>query len=542
MLYNLPLKERVLGPIMAQVARTEGKRTYLRIQDKSYNFEEAYLVSRAVARGFRAQGLAKQESVALLLPNCAEFVFSWYACCLIGAVMVPANPAYTGYMLEYVLADSKAKGLVVTPFLLPALATVSDKVRQQLKWVAVVGGCKDIDPPAGPGAYLDFKDLQVTAGPDPEESVTYEDIQCIMYTSGTTGPSKGVVMPNGHFFASTCVFLRAVGLNRDDILFTPFPLFHGMASRLGVLPALMVGAEIVVAERFSSSKFWQQVCECQATFAHTLFTIPPILKGQTTSPYDRAHRLRGMYNAHYDPEFENRFGVRLFEAYGLTETGLVIATEFPLRREGSCGHVVEDWEAEIMDNNDFPLPPGEVGEIVLRPKLPSIMMKGYLNQPEATMEAFRNLWFHTGDFAKRDADGYFYFADRKKERIRRRGENIAAQDVETIILAHPDVIECAALPHPAPGGEDDIRVVLVVEKGSNLTPEGLMDWLKRRMSFFMMPRYLEFVDKLPKTPTEKIQKVELVEQGLSPNVWDREAVGYKIGRDDRPTDKDKRSA
>lgn len=542
MLYNLPLKERVLGPIMAQVAHTEGKRTYLRIQDKSYTFEEAYLVSRAVARGFRAQGLAKQESVALLLPNCAEFVFSWYACCLIGAVMVPVNPAYTGYMLEYVLTDSKAKGLVVTRLLLPALATVSDKVRQQLKWVAVVGGCRDIDLPAGPGCYLDFKDLQVTAGPDPEELVTYEDIQCIMYTSGTTGPSKGVVMPNGHFFASTCVFLRAVGLNRDDILFTPFPLFHGMASRLGVLPALMVGAEIVVAERFSGSKFWQQVCECQSTFAHTLFTIPPILKGQAPGPYDRAHRLRGMYNAHYDSEFEKRFGVRLFEAYGLTETGLVIATEFPHRREGSCGHVVEDWEAEIMDENDFPLPPGEEGEIVLRPKLPSIMMKGYLNQPEATLEAFRNLWFHTGDFAKRDADRYFYFADRKKERIRRRGENIAAQDAETIILAHPDVMECAALPHSAPGGEDDIRVVLVVEKGSTLTPEGLMDWLKGRMSFFMMPRYLEFVDRLPKTATEKIQKVKLVQQGLSPNVWDREAVGYKIERNDRPTDKDKRSA
>ncbi|MDO9068566.1 MAG: AMP-binding protein, partial [Deltaproteobacteria bacterium] len=417
MLYNLPLKERVLGPILAQAARTEGKRTYLRIQDKSYTFEEAYLISRAVARGFRAQGLAKQESVALLLPNCAEFVFSWDACCLIGAVMAPVNPAYTGYMLEYVLADSKAKGLVVTRLLLPALATVSDKVRPQLKWVAVVGGCRDIDLPAGPGCYLDFKDLQVTAGADPEELVTYEDIQCIMYTSGTTGPSKGVVMPNGHFFASTCVFLRAVGLNRDDILFTPFPLFHGMASRLGVLPALMVGAEIVVAERFSSSKFWQQVCKYQATFAHTLFTIPPILKGQAPGPYDRAHRLRGVYNAHYDSEFEKRFGVRLFEAYGLAETGLVIATEFPHRREGSCGHVVEDWEAEIMDNNDFPLPPGEVGEIVLRPKLPSIMMKGYLNQPEATLEAFQNLWFHTGDFAKRDADGYFYFADRKKERI-----------------------------------------------------------------------------------------------------------------------------
>jgi crotonobetaine/carnitine-CoA ligase len=306
-----------------------------------------------------------------------------------------------------------------------------------------------------------------------------------------------------------------------------------MASRLGVLPALMVGARVVMVEKFSGSRFWQQVTECNATVAHTLFTIPPILKAQEPGPYDRSHSLRAMYNAHYDAEFERRFNVRLVEAYGMTETGLVIGTAYPERREGSSGRVVDEWEAAVVDENDFRVPPGEVGEIVLRPKLPSVMMKGYLNKPQATLETMRNLWFHTGDYAYRDEDGYFYFAQRKKEHIRRRGENISSEHIEGIILGHPDVAECAALPHPAPGGEDDVRVLLVLRQGAGINPESLMDWLKGRMPFFMMPRYLEFVDEIPKTPTEKVLKVKLIEKGLSAGVWDREAAGYRIEKKKR---------
>ena len=174
----------------------------------------------------------------------------------------------------------------------------------------------------------------IASGDDPEVPCTFRDLQSVMYTSGTTGPSKGVMLPNGHFFSSTMTFMRALGINRDDVLFTPLPLFHGLASRLGVLPALMVGAQVVIAEKFSATQFWKQVVDCGATIGHTIFTIPPILKAQPPSPLDRAHKLRAMYNASTDPEFEDRFNVRLVEAYGLTETGLTIYTHWPERRHG----------------------------------------------------------------------------------------------------------------------------------------------------------------------------------------------------------------
>ncbi len=528
--YRLPLERRVLGPILAQQARLEGERPYLTVGGSTWSFAETDRVVRRIARGLRALGVQKQDAVTLLLPNTAEFVFSWYACCVIGAVMVPINPAHTGFVLDYQLKDSGARGLIVDRSLAPRLLSVPHETLKQLRWIAVVGGTHDLVLHAGPGRYLDFADLLVDGDDDPEIPCTYHDVHSIMYTSGTTGPSKGVILPNGHFFASTCTFLRALALDRNDVLFTPLPLFHGLASRLGVLPALMVGTHVVVAEKFSATQFWRQVSECGATVAHTIFTIPPILKAQPPSQWDRAHRLRAMYNASSDPEFESRFNVRLVEAYGLTETGLTIYTPWPERREGSCGKADEDWEIEIVDEEGMVVANGEIGELVCRPRLPSIMMEGYLNKAAETLRTFRNLWFHCGDYARRDDDGYFYFSGRKKERIRRRGENISGFEIERIVGMHPDVAEVAAVAHPAEAGEDDVRCVIIQRAGARLAPEALMDWLQPRLPFFMLPRYIEFVDDMPRTPSAKIEKYKLVEAGLSASAWDREKAGYRIDR------------
>ena len=529
-MYNLPLEQRVLGPILAEKARTEGARPYMTVGGRTYSFAETDRIARALGRGLKGMGVRKQDMVAMLLPNCAEFVLSWYACCVVGAIMVPINPGYTGYMLEYILKDSGTRGLIVDRSLAPALLSVSPETLTKLDWVAIVGGKNDLVLPEGPGRYLDFSELMVNGQDDPEVPCTFRDIHSVMYTSGTTGPSKGVVLPNGHFFSSTCTFLRALKLDRDDVLFTPLPLFHGLASRLGVLPALMVGAHVVIAEKFSATQFWKQVTECGATVGHTIFTIPPILKAQPPSKWDTAHKLRAMYNANSDPAFEQRFNVRLVEAYGLTETGLTIYSPWPERREGSCGKAHRDWDIEIVDEAGLPVVAGEVGEIVCRPKLPSIMMDGYLNKPEETLRTIKNLWFHCGDYARRDADGYFYFTGRKKERIRRRGENISGFEVERIVGMHADIAEVAAIAHPAEAGEDDVRCVIIRRGGSNLTPEELMDWLQPRMPFFMLPRYIEFVEDMPRTPSAKIEKYKLVEAGLSDTAWDREKAGYRIER------------
>src|SRR5690606_1333764 len=249
-------------------------------------------------------------------------------------------------------------------------------------------------------------------------------------------------------------------------------------------------------------------------------------KAQPPSEWDRAHKLRAMYNANFDPEFEERFNVRLVEAYGLTETGLTVYTPWPDRRQGSCGRAHEDFEIRLVDEEGMEVPDGETGELVVRPRLPSIMMDGYINKPEETLKAFKNLWFHSGDYARRDADGYFYFIGRKKERIRRRGENISGFEVERIVGMHPEVAEVAAVAHPASVGEDDVRCVIIRAPGSRLSAEELMDWLHPRMPQFMLPRYIEFVSELPRTPSEKVEKYKLVERGLAEDAWDREAAGY----------------
>ncbi|MEP7205658.1 MAG: AMP-binding protein [Casimicrobiaceae bacterium] len=529
-MYNLPLEQRVLGPILAAKARTDGDRPCMTVGPRTWTFAETDHIVRQVARGLRRLGVRKQEPVTLLLPNSAEFVFSWYACCVIGAIFVPINPSNTGYLLDYLIKDSGTRGLIVDRSLAPQLLSLPAETLRQLEWVAVVGGTRDLVLHPGPGRYLDFAELLVEGDDDPEVPCTFRDVQSIMYTSGTTGPSKGVILPNGHFFSSTCTFLRALRLDRDDVLFTPLPLFHGLASRLGVLPALMVGAHVVIAEKFSATLFWRQVSECGATVGHTMFTIPPILKAQPPSQWDRGHRLRAMYNANSDPEFEARFNVRLVEAYGLTETGLTIYTHWPERREGSCGKAHEDWEIRIVDESGLPVADGETGELVGRPRLPSIMMEGYLNKPDETLRSLRNLWFHCGDYARRDADGYFFFSGRKKERIRRRGENISGFEIERIVGMHPDVAEVAAVAHPAAAGEDDVRCVIIARTGADLSPESLMDWLQPRMPFYMLPRYLEFVADMPRTPSAKIEKYKLIEAGLSPSTWDREAAGYRIER------------
>lgn len=520
---RLPLKDRVLGPILRDAARRHGERPYLSVDGTTFSFARTDHVVRALARGLRAQGLTKGDTVALLLPNCAEFVFAWYASCLVGAIWVPVNPAFDGALLDYSLTDSGSRALIVHRSLAPALATLPAATLRQLSFVAVVGGTDGLSLPEGPGAIIDHASLLHEHGPDPEVPCSYTDVQCVMYTSGTTGRAKGVVMPNGHFFASTGVFLRALELTRDDVLFTPLPLFHGLASRLGVLPALMVGAHVHVADKFHASTFWQQVTECGATVGHTIFTIPPILKGQPPSPWDRAHRLRAMYNASHDAEFEQRFGVTLVEAYGMTETGLTIYSPPGERVPGSCGRVDGDWEGAIVDEQGLPLPDGEVGEIVLRPRLPSIMMRGYLNKPAETLQALGDLWYHTGDYAKRDADGRYWFTGRKKERIRRRGENISAWEIERAVSDHPAVRDCAAVAHPARAGEDDIRIVLSLQPDGRLEPAELIGWLHGRLPAFMVPRYVEIVDELPYTATSKVEKFRLIADGLSPGAWDREA-------------------
>ena len=535
-IYELPLNQRVLGPILRARAERDPDKIYIRFGDKAWTFAQTFDKVSNIARSLASLGLEKGQRVGLFMPNDPCFIFGWYGTNLAGGVTVPINPAFTSILLDYILEDAEVQGLFTTVDLLPVVESLSPQRLAKLRFVVVTG---EASPPSIPGLTppITLENLcQAGAkeGQNIEVALNFRDTHSIMYTSGTTGPSKGAVVPNGHYFAASCTFLRAVKLSRDDILYTPLPLFHGLASRLGALPCLLVGAEYVLAPRFSATRFWKEVTDCGATVAHTVFTLPAMLKAQPTGPFDRTHRLRAMFNSNNDPEFEERFGVRLCEAYGLTEVGLSHYTRYPERRPGSCGKVHEDWEARIVDDQGIEVPVGQPGQIVLRPRLPGIMMDGYVNKPEETARVTQDLWFHTGDFARCDADGYYFFLSRHKDRIRRRSENVSPLEVESILCRHPDISDCAALAHPAQEGEDDIRVVLVAKPGSAPQARAVMDWLAGRMPVFMMPRYIEFIAALPRNPVGKVEKYKLIDAGLAVDAWDRQAHGYVIARNAKP--------
>lgn len=518
--FNVPLNERLIGFFLEKQSRLIGEKTFLELGANSWTFLEVYENSIAVAKGLLKFNVKVQTSVIVILPNCVEMVFTWFGCSLVRVINIPINPNLIGGILARPFIDSKAEIIIIHSDYLKILKTLPENIIAQIKKIVVVGMWNqenDTEAQMFPfDEWLEDAKKQPNLVVDP----SYKDIQTIFYTSGTTGPAKGVQTTNAHQFSAACGFIRVVDLHHKDILFTPFPLFHGFAARLGVLPCLIVGAKISIAPKFIASHYWEQVVRANATVGHSLFSTPRVLLEQPPNDYENKHQLRAMFNSHYSKEFEERFKVPLIEGFSMTETGFVLYSNWTQRRVNSCGTVHEDWDAKLIDNYDREVNIGEVGELVVRPKIPFIMMQGYLNQPESTVNAFRNLWFHTGDMMRQDLDGYYYFVDRSKERIRRKGENISSFDIEQIINMHKDVKECVALPLPN-GKEDDIRLI-IIRGNDQLSEYELADWIKQKLPKLMWPTYIEFIKDLPYTPTFKVEKLKLIKDGLTKNAWKME--------------------
>jgi crotonobetaine/carnitine-CoA ligase len=517
-LFNVPLQERLIGDFLAKQSQRIGDKTFLEFENSNWTFSEVNSKSLAVAKGLLTLNVKSQSGVLVMLPNCPEMIFSWFGCAMIRAVNIPINPYLMGDILARPFIDSQAEIIIIHADFLKVLNTLPENVISTIKNIVIVGGgCNQIFESSAQIIHFDEWIEDAKLQPAFTLEGNYQDIQTIFYTSGTTGPAKGVQTTNAHQFSAAIGLIRVVGLTQEDVLFTPFPLFHGFAARLGVLPCLLVGATVKVAPKFSAENYWRQVVKAKATVGHSLFSTPRALLEQAPNEYEKKHQLRVMFNSHYSKEFEERFKVPLVEGFSMTETGFVLYSNWEQRKIGSSGKVHEDWEAKLVDEYDQDMPIGEVGELVVRPKLPFIMMLGYLNQPESTVKAFKNLWFHTGDMMKRDDEGYYYFVDRAKERIRRKGENISSFDIEQIINDHSGVNECVALPLPN-GKEDDIRLI-IVRSDQSLAEQELADWIKEKLPKLMWPSYIEFVEALPYTPTFKVEKLKLMRQGLTENAW-----------------------
>ena len=356
------------------------------------------------------------------------------------------------------------------------------------------------------------------------------DTQSIIYTSGTTGPSKGVMSSYLHLYTTGAVLPNLTG---DDRYMANLPLFHVG----GTLPAhimLAKGGSISIVESFNTETFWPTVRRTGTTYVVLLGVMAQFLAKQPPKPDDADNPLRTVMLVPFDfdqREFSKRFGLHSFTVFNMSEISCPIISEVDPTAIHSAGRPRAGVECRVVDENDCELSVGEIGELVVRADCPWTMNHGYYKNPEATARAWRNGWFHTGDGFRRDAAGNFYFVDRMKDAIRRRGENISSYEVEAEVLAHPAVNECAAIAVRSDVSEDEVMVVVAPVPGQKVDPAALLEFLVPRMAHFMVPRFVRIVDELPKTPTQKVRKTVLRDDGITADTWDREAAGIRIRRE-----------
>jgi crotonobetaine/carnitine-CoA ligase len=511
-----------------RVAQTPEK-TLLHYKDVQQSFAEFHQTALKAASALRSLGVRTGDTVCLMLRNSPDYLYAWFALARLGAVNVPLNVHLKGEALAYIMEHAEARVVIVEDDLLPRI--------QELQ--AALPGLPRIvirSTSAVPVPYLRWSDLLAEAASScPGASVRSESVSAILYTSGTTGPPKGVMLSHQAYLNSARFFAeQMVGATRDDTLYTCLPLFHINAQAHTVLPAIYQNATIALGEAFSASGFWHEIRRYEVTIFNLLAAMIPILCKQSPSPGDRNHHARLTACAATPKDvwrqFEERFGVRIIEGYGLTETtGFCVTNPREAVRIGSIGKPMDFVEVQVVDEQDQEVPPNQLGEITVRPKAPHVFMEGYYKMPEQTAQVMRGGAFHTGDMGYADADGYLYFVDRIKQSIRRRGENISSWEVEKVINAHPKVLECAAVGVPSELGEEEVKVYIVCRPGETLEPLDIIQWCEERMAYFMVPRYIEFRSALPKTATERVEKYKLKQEGIGA-AWDREAAGYKLKR------------
>lgn len=518
---------RDLKTFVVAKARKNEDRVAIRFEDRQVTFRELERASARVARYFGELGVAKGEKVALMLFNCPEYLYLWLGLARMGAVTVPLNTALKGDLLRYELEDSDARAIVVDARL---LGTYRD-IRPAVPSVGTTILYDRTGEYGSPADVVPFPQVLGSTADAPEREVQFADPAAILYTSGTTGPPKGVVIPHYSYISTGLEWARLATARESDVFFTALPLFHCSAQHMSTMGPLLNDLPAAYAEWFSASQFWQQAAQYGATITYLLIAMVNILYKQPARPTDRQHPIRVCVTAGTPRDiwqpFEERFRVRILELYGMTETGCTTIMNPPEGvRIGSVGLPTSYAEAKIVDDLDQELPPLTKGELLIRPRTPYSMMLEYHKKPEETVRAWRNLWFHTGDYAYRDADGYVYFVDRKRDIIRRRGENIAPYDIERVVNAHPDVFEAVAVAVPADVGDEDVKMYVQLRPEKTPDPVALVRWCDERLPFFMVPRYIEFIEAIPRTANQKAQRHLLRNRGIG-ECFDRERIGYK---------------
>lgn len=471
--------------------------TWREVLDESLRWADAY----------RRAGVGPGDHVVTMMPNSVDAYFAWLGLAWLRAIEVPVNNMYKARMLEYIVTNSGAR-----------LALIADRFADVFGAVSTPG----TEVVVAGDAFLDGAVAEHAV-----EGPAIWDVAAMIYTSGTTGPSKGVLVPWGAQFTFS-LGMPDDYLPRGGAYYSVYPAFH-VSGKNALYNAAMCDARLVLRETFSPTEFWSDIRTLGCTTAGLVGPMAAFLLLMPESPSDHDHPLRSVALGPLPPtleQFKERFGVRVCTGYGMTEIGAPLASGWDVPNHRTCGRVKSGWpgyDVKVVDEHDVEVPAGVVGELVVRSHEPWVLSLGYHGMPEATAAAWRNGWFHTGDGFTVDEGGWFYFVDRLKDAIRRRGENISSFEVESFVNEHPSVQECAAVGVPSEVGEDEILVAVVVAPDATLDPEELIAFLEPRMPRFMVPRYVEVVDGLPKTDaTMRTRKVELRERGVTATTWDRE--------------------
>lgn len=508
------LDERVIGryPLKWSAERPDAPAVVFLAEQAKWTYREFASDATAVAAGLRDLGLVPGDRLGIMLPNRSEYLLAWFGSSFNGLIDVAINHGLTKAMLLYQLTVARVRAVVCDAESYESLLEVAEDVPSLEVLITTEPVARQprrlrVTPFASlSGSTLGF-DYALSSP---------TDITSIRYTSGTTGPAKAVACTNSQKAVGGSLFIQLMGYQPDDRLYTCFPLHHSLASMMGVASTFQTGGCVVVDDRFSASRYWQRVQMAEATLGHILDPMVPMLMSQPASQADQGHQCRELWTAFNHPDFEERFNVKLHQHYSMTEMAPIAYRQ---RNEesvpdGSCGKVGELFDLRVVDEDEYPVRPGEHGEVLVRPNYPHITMAGYFGNDAATAAAWRGLWYHTGDEGYVDSSGYLYLVGRMGDQIRRRGVNIPAEHIEDAARSHSAVIDAAAIAIPSSVGESEIKLALVTaHPDAPPSVEDFLSHLMERLPREMVPRFIEWRADLPRTGTQKVNKSEMRKEG-----------------------------
>jgi crotonobetaine/carnitine-CoA ligase len=527
-----------VGEVLDTQADRLGDKVCVYFQDEPVTYAEMTQRSNALANGLAGLGLERRQCVAILMENSAEMVYTMFGAHRLGAIEVAINSAYKGEFLRHQLGNCEAGIVVVDDHLAPRVLAIAGELPDLRKVVVRSTGAEKVrfDAPRNI-SIIDMDELiESSQGSVPSAVAPRWDDPCsIVYTGGTSGPSKGVLLTQNYLVMFAKQMGRAWEQSEDDVMYSPLPLFHLNAKGITVFGSILAGGCGVLDRKFSVSGTWDRVRRYNATGVSLLGSMFVMLWNLPESPSDADLPIRAMIGAPVPPELhlriEERYGCRIVVPYGLSEAApLTLLTTAHEPTIGSSGPVNPLFEVRLLDDDEREVAVGEVGEVVCRPRQPHVMFEGYYRNAEATVACYKNMWFHSGDLGRFDEQMNFYFVDRKKDAMRRRGENISSFEVEAAVRTHPAIADVAAHAVPSEFSEDDVKICAVLKEGRELTAIELMDHCVENMPYFAVPRYIEFLDDLPRSPVARVLKYVLRERGVTSQTWDREAAGYAVRR------------